>query len=102
MGRVQRIDFREKFINFLADFGIYSFAVIGVLISRYLPQFRAHGFIDLNHITLGTLIPSCVIAFMISFGMDFDSDTEGARRNWKRRAAFALTNGAMWQTIIGG
>jgi len=39
---------------------------------------------------------------MISFGMDFDADTDGARKRWKRRAAFALANGAMWHTIIGG
>lgn len=102
MKRGKKANFIEKFVDFLADFGIYSFSVIGILTSQYLPQFRQTGFIDLHPINWGTFVISCIIAFMISFSMDIGSDTDGARKNWKRRAAFALTNGAMWQTIIGG
>jgi len=102
MKRGKKANLIEYALNFFADFGIYSFAVLGVLVSKYLPQFRVSGTFHLEHIELGTLLMSCIIAFMISFGMDFDADTDGARKRWKRRAAFALANGAMWHTIIGG
>lgn len=102
MNRVQRADFTERLANFLADFGVYAFSVIGILTSQYLPQFRQTGFVNLEPINWGTFLISCILAFMISFTMDINSDVDGARKHWKRRAAFALTNGAMWQTIIGG
>lgn len=100
--RAKKAYFLEAIANFLLDFGIYAFAVVGVLTSKYITEFRAGSPISFETLGLPSVIIACVIAFIVSFGMDIDGDTEGLRKNWKRRAAFALSSGIAWYTIVGG
>ena len=92
----------NKLVLAFADFGVYLFCVIGVLASRWVPLFRERQSIPIADIGWGEIAFAAVIAFVVVFGFDLEGEPEGRRAAFKRRAAFALSQGFMWDTIVGG
>lgn len=97
-------------MHFLLDFGVYGMCFAGVFMSRYLPEFATKTEITINW-SWGEIIISAMVSFMVMFGLDSDDKhaeeesrraaKEAKRRNWYRRAAYALAMGFMWQQLIG-
>lgn len=102
MKTTHTVEIQNAVIDFLADFGVYLFAIAGVLASKWIPAFRRGDAVDLGAIGVGQLVVAGVIAFSVTFGLEAGGDTKGKRRNFKRRAANAMAQGVMWQTLIGG
>jgi hypothetical protein len=93
---------QSRLHSFVADFGVYLFCIVGVLASRWVPTFRARQSIPIADLGWGELVFAAAIAFMVTFGFDMEGEPEGRRAAFKRRAAFALAQGFMWDTIVGG
>lgn len=93
---------RSRVHTFATDFGIYLFCIVGVLASRWVPAFRSSRSIPIAQLGWGEIAFAAVIAFMVTFGFDMEGEPEGRRAAFKRRAAFALAQGFMWDTIVGG
>ena len=92
----------EAFLDFLSDLGVYMFAVVGVFFSKYFQEFRA-GTLETVEFNVFYFMLSCVVAFIVAFGQDFQTgDEQGKRNNWKRRAVNSLSNGVLWHMLIGG
>jgi len=93
----------EKARIILLDAGIYVFILAGIVLSRYLPQFKSGEPLVWVPVTWLRMVMSMLVAFMIVGSTDFGGD-EGKRkpRNFVRRAAFALSQGFMWETVISG
>lgn len=90
---------RSKLTAFLADFGVYVFCAVGVAMSRYIPDFKA-GIEPEFIFSWFRLLMSTVIAFMVMFTFDAGGDKAGKRQRWARRAAFALSQGFVWEQLI--
>ena len=86
--------------NFLKDSGVYIFCLLGVALSRYVPDFKA-GIEPELAFSWFRLAMSAAVSFMVTFGFDAGGDREGKRQRWVRRAAFALSQGFMWEQLIG-
>ena len=86
--------------NFAHDTGAYFFCVIGVLMSHYIPEYRTQGTIDFDMPVIGELAVAAVIAFIIMFGIDHHGEASGRQRNFKKRAAYSLTMGVTWHTLL--
>lgn len=93
---------KENVQDFFLDFGIYMFCVVGVLASRWIPMFKDSREIPVDQIGLGELLFAMVVAFIVVFAFDQEGDKKGKRSAFRRRAAFALAQGFMWDTVIGG
>lgn len=106
----KKVSWTEPVLNFLLDFGVYGMCFAGVFMSRYLPEFAGKQHISIGW-SIGEVIISAMVSFMVMFGLDSDGDhaeeehrkaaKEAKRRNWHRRAAYALAMGFMWQQLIG-
>lgn len=90
-----------KLLELFLDFGIYLFSLAGVLLSRYLPAFHAGEDFILTLPSSGRLVMSMLVAWLVVFGFDAGGDIHSKRDRFVRRAAFALSQGFMWTTIIG-
>ena len=91
-----------SFKNFLNDFGLYTFTIFGVLLSKYIPDFKTGNDIILKAPQIGNLIISVAVALIVSVTAETGGDKAGKRKNWIRRATFHLANGMMWNTFING
>jgi hypothetical protein len=103
---LNKIEKRKKFWsaigNFFNDFGMYAITVGGVILSKYIPEFREGNDIIIELPKWGNIAIAGVIALIVSAGHEYGGDKVGKRRNWAKRALFHLANGVMWQTFIGG
>jgi len=91
---------QRTFKDFVADFGVYLFCLIGVALSRYIPEFKAGIEPEITFSWFRMTI-SAVVAVMVAFGFDIGGDPAGKRQRWIRRAAFALSQGFMWEQLVG-
>lgn len=90
---------QKPIATFLQDFGIYVFCLVGVALSRYVPDFKA-GVEPEIAFSWFRLVMSAAIAVIVVFGFDAGGDPAGKRQRWVRRAAFALSQGFMWERLI--
>ena len=89
----------QRSAAFFQDFGIYVFCLVGVALSRYVPDFKA-GIEPEIAFSWFRLVMSAAIAVIVVFGFDAGGDKNGKRQRWVRRAAFALSQGFMWEQLI--
>jgi hypothetical protein len=89
-----------RFAVFVADFGAYLFCLIGVAASRYIPDFKA-GVEPEIVFSWFRLAMSALVALIVFGGFDLPGDKAGKRKAFLRRIVFALSQGFMWEQIIG-
>ena len=89
--------------DILDTVSMYLFTLSGVLVSKYMPMFRAGGDIVIEY-SIGQLIMSCVVAFMLLTAAEQmgGKNRQGKRKRYLWRAIAAMTYGAFWYNIIGG
>ena len=94
---------RERFLQILDGTAMYFFTLLGVLVSKYLPAFRA-GEEFRFEISWAHFIMSLIVAFLLLTAAEQlgGSDAEGKRKRFLWRAVAALSYGIMWHVIIGG
>ena len=92
--------------NILLDFGVYFFVLAGIILSRYMPQFRSGDRLVWIPMSWVRMAISAMIALMIVGSVDFDADRDKSKgkRKGRRvlaRITLAIGQGFLWQSIIG-
>ena len=92
--------------NLLLDFGVYLFVLAGIILSRYMPQFQSGERLVWIPMSWVRMAISALIALMIvgSVDLDIDRDASKGKRKGRRvlaRISLAISQGFMWQNIIG-
>jgi len=89
----------------LADFGVYLFVLVGIILSRYMPQFKSGDELIWIPLSWLRLAISALIALMIVGSVDLNVGEQHAGKRRPRRLlsriALAVSQGFMWETIIG-
>lgn len=79
---------------------VYMATLVGVLLSQYAPLLISHAPIATTFQWIRLAI-SMGIAFYLVVGQEEGGDSEGKRKNFKRRVANALAHGMSWSSLIG-
>ena len=92
--------------NLALDFGVYLFVLAGIILSRYMPQFRSGDQLVWIPMSWVRMAISAMIALMIVGSVDFDIDRDASKGKRKSRRVLAritlaISQGFMWQSIIG-
>lgn len=94
---------KEKLLGGLDTSAMYVFSLMGVLLSKYIPQLR-EGSEILIDISWGQFLVSLLVAFMMLSAAEQlgGSDSAGKRKRFLWRAIAAVSYGSFWYNIIGG
>ena len=99
---VQRQSRWTVIFGFLLDFGVYLFIFAGIFLARYIEDFKAAAVMSFADWTWHRTVFGMLIAFMIVGGVDLGGGIGKRRwRRWLARASLAMSQGFMWETIIG-
>jgi len=94
----------EKVKHFFTDFGAYIFTIVGTIMGPSVAD-MLHGKVpkppNWHVLFQWEFYVILLIAFSITFYLDFKGDTQGKRRNWKKRLGIAFFNGAFWMNSFG-
>lgn len=94
---------RELWLDFANGILMYLLTLLGVFMSRYYQDFRQGELETLDIPGIAEIVMSCFIALLVSFMViEQGGDPEGKRKNMTRRALAHLSNGFMWEKLIGG
>jgi hypothetical protein len=96
---------KEKIWNGVYDV-LDSLAMIiaaagGIILSKYIPEFRAGGDIIFAIPSWGRIIISAVLAVGVIAMTELKGSKAGKRKNFIKRIWFAFANGMAWHTILG-
>ena len=114
MPKKKRSGFWFSLSQFLNDFAVYVITVVGVILGKYIPEYKAGHSIHIVIGFNGDLLIAAFIGLLVTFLVENEEEIKGAsfeerqmakegkRKNFKRRALTHLTQGSFWYMLVGG
>ena len=91
----------DKVFSVFDTIAMLSFTACGILVAKYIPEFRAGGDVILTLPSWGRLLIAFILAMGVMGASEAKGSIQGKKKNWLRRAWFAVANGLGWFTILG-
>ena len=74
---------------------------VGILVSKYIPEFKSGEEIILTLPSYGRLIIAIILSMGVMGSTEIKGDSKGKRKNFIKRLWFAIANGMAWYTMLG-
>jgi len=88
-------------LDILDSISMLAVAAAGILLSKYIPEFREGVDIIFTIPSWGRLTMSFILAIGVIAMTELKGNKAGKRKNWIKRLYFSFANGMAWHTLLG-